>query len=92
MPKIIGYTPEEQELAHRIATTRLLMGAVIALDPGSWSAEARAGELLEAFDPALAATAVGADGVTPERLRRCAAVLAVVIERFEEVAGVTGCT
>jgi hypothetical protein len=81
VPKIIGYASGEQEIAHRIATTRLLLGAVIALDPGSWSAEARAEALLEAFDPALATTAFGT--VTPELLRSCADVLAVRIERME---------
>lgn len=71
---------EQQERAHRIATTRLLLGAVVALDPGSWFPEERARTLLEAFDPTLVPEArdVGA-----ERLRLCAGVLDALIEHFE---------
>lgn len=72
---------EDQGRAHRIATTRLLLGAVVALDPGSWFPEERAGALLEAFDPTLIPEA---RDVTAGRLRGCAGVLDALIERFEE--------
>jgi hypothetical protein len=83
-PAIGEYSPPddtEQWRSHRIATTRLLLGAVVALDPGSWFPEERAGALLSAFDTSLIPEA---RDVTATRLRGCAGVLDALIEHFEE--------
>jgi ParB-like chromosome segregation protein Spo0J len=71
---------EENALAHRQATTRLIAGAMLALDPGGWETANRADALWEGFDPSLLPDG---QGMTVERLRACAAVLEQLIARVE---------
>ena len=72
---------EEQARAHRIATTRLVAGAVLALDPGTWTFGDRADALLEGFDAELLPQGTE---ITAARLRACEAVLDQVIARMEQ--------
>ncbi len=74
---------ERQELAHRQATTKLIAGAVVALDPGHWTSLERAKVLWEAFDPELLPEG---EVLTVERLRACAAVLEKLIARAEDAS------
>lgn len=72
---------QADERAHKVATTRLLLGVLLALEPGRFTPTERAEALLGGFDPELVAEAADVDA---PRLRSCAAVLDALISRLAQ--------
>jgi len=72
---------QADERAHKVATTRLLLGVLLALEPGSFTPAERASALLAGFDPALVAEAASVDA---PHLRACASVLDALIARLPQ--------
>jgi ParB-like chromosome segregation protein Spo0J len=76
---------EEKARAHRLATTKLIAGAVLALDPGTWTSGDRARALIDGFDAELLPEGTE---ITSARLRACAAVLERLIAGLDEAEAV----
>lgn len=75
---------QADERAHKVATTRLLLGVLLALDPGAFTPSERAAELLGGLDRTLVAEAASID---VPHLRACASVLDALLSRLaQEVA------